>query len=68
MIELHCDHCGALLDMRGNVVVDCGCSESERARAAAKERNKQFQTARKITFDEARQLRKRPLRDGNSDK
>jgi len=58
-----CKHCGQELEQRKNIVIECHCPDAEKERALDRERNRQWQASRKITFDEARQKNKRPLRD-----
>ena len=58
---LRCEFCEAILELRDSVVIDCGCVEAERARIIQREQAKQRRTKR-LTFDEARQRNKRPIR------
>lgn len=60
---LKCEYCGAVLETRGNLYVDCGCPALVQARAVEREQAKHFATAKKTTFDEARQKNKVPIRD-----
>lgn len=59
---LKCDYCGIILETRGNLYIDCGCPASVQARAVEREQAKHFAAAQKITFDEARQKNKVPIR------
>jgi hypothetical protein len=61
-VDLICEFCGDILQKEGSKIIACACPDSIQKEYAEREKAKQFNNSRKITFDEARKKNKRPLR------
>lgn len=63
MLWYRCQYCGADCVVTDTRVEVCQCEESRQAELETRERERQRTQTTKLTFDEARQRNKRPLRD-----